>query len=59
MRQFFKALDARDIHFYLGAALIASGLYFVYPPSALIVPGCLFTYISMRRPSTHGHPEQH
>ena len=49
MRDIFRHINARDVHFYAGIAMLAAGAYFVYPPLALIAPGVVFLYVSLRR----------
>src|SRR5690606_32747427 len=49
MRDLLRQINARDVHFYAGGGLVAAGLYYVYPPLALIAPGAVFLYVSLRR----------
>lgn len=49
LRKLFQNIDARDVHFYAGVAMVAAGLYYVYAPLALIAPGVVFVYVSLRR----------
>lgn len=53
MRGFWQVIrthvDLRDVHAYLGIALIAAGLAVVWWPAALIVTGALLLYLALRR----------
>jgi len=49
MRDLLRQINARDVHFYAGVGLVAAGFYYVYPPLALIAPGAVFLYVSLRR----------
>lgn len=40
-------MDKFDVVFLLGLLLIAVGLYFVYWPLALIVPGCVLLILGI------------
>lgn len=45
-----KKLSPRDVAILIGLALVASGLWFVYPPSAPIAVGAfLLWYTTMRK----------
>ena len=39
-----KQLDKYDLIFLFGLAILTAGLYFAWPPLALIVPGGLLTF---------------
>lgn len=41
-------LDKRDLTFFMGLLLLTAGAYFVYAPAALIVPGALLVWISLK-----------
>lgn len=41
-------IDARDVIAVVGLVLLAVGLYQVYRPAALIVPGALLTWFALR-----------
>jgi len=58
MRDLLRHINARDVHFYAGVGLVAAGFYCVYPPLALIAPGVVFLYVSLRG-CRHGNPRQH
>ena len=40
-------LDKRDIVFFVGLLLLVAGVYLVYAPAALIVPGVILIAISL------------
>lgn len=40
--------DLRDAVFALGLVLTSTGLYLVYPPAALIFPGLVLLYVSLK-----------
>ncbi len=37
----------RDVFFFSGIALMAAGLYFVYWPMSLVVPGAIFIIMGL------------
>lgn len=43
----FLANYLDDLLFFGGLALLGAGLYFVYPPLALIVPGAYLTLVGL------------
>lgn len=42
-------MDARDLIAVIGMALVAGGLYLIYPPAALVVPGAILTWVALRK----------
>ena len=40
-------IDARDLVFVVGLLLLAAGLYLIFAPAALVVPGAILTYVAL------------
>ena len=53
-RILYRAIDARDCVALIGLALVAGGLYLVWVPAALIVPGCVLVWKAL----IDGHTRQ-
>lgn len=49
IKKLVKNIDARDVHFYGGTAMLAAGAWFIYEPAALIAAGLVFLYVSIGR----------
>ena len=47
LKRLLDLLDASDLLAIGGMALLAMGLWMVYPPAALIVPGGIFTAVGV------------
>jgi hypothetical protein len=43
----WQSIDARDVIGLAGLALLAFGLWFVWPPLAAIIPGAVLTYVAI------------
>jgi len=49
MKKILNYIDLRDIHVYVGVALMCGGLCWIYPPAALIVTGGILIWLGTRR----------
>lgn len=50
LRGMLPDIDIRDGHVYGGGALVAVGVWQVFPPAGFIVAGLLLLYLGLRRP---------
>lgn len=44
-------VEVRDVVLGIGLVLVASGLWMVWAPAALIVPGAVLTFVAVRGPA--------
>ena len=43
-----STFDARDVILGVGLCMMSAGLFFVWSPAALIVPGTILTFVAIR-----------